>query len=180
MFRTGLVNTLVAHANKEGFGLTPLSPDWLYASSVKTKTKQYSAIPLLVTNKQTNKQINKQIIAIYGCPCKVLSFFLLLESPTPPYWWWGAICIGKAIFTSKLWLCSTQTILRERKFWIFWIAKVNLVASWFYIPSRLPKSSKTFLFLTHSLKRMGSKLDAANRNSYLAQCPAVSWGLQNP
>ena len=27
MFRSGLVNTLVTHANKEGFGLTPLSRD---------------------------------------------------------------------------------------------------------------------------------------------------------
>ena len=115
-------------------------PEWDWHTFLSGSCNVNIALSL-VTNKQTNKQINKQNIAIYGCPCKVLSFFLLLESPTPPYWWWGAICIGKAIFTSKLWLCSTQTILRERKFWIFWIAKVNLVACWFYIPSRLPKSS---------------------------------------
>ena len=46
MFRSGLVDTLVTHANIKGFGLTPLPGaccvvllPWLYASSDKNKTK---------------------------------------------------------------------------------------------------------------------------------------------
>ena len=39
MFRLGLVVTLVTHANKEGFGLTPLSRDLRGYMPQKTKTK---------------------------------------------------------------------------------------------------------------------------------------------
>ena len=42
MFRLGLVDTLVTHANKEGFGLTPLSGDCggYMPPLLKTKQKQ--------------------------------------------------------------------------------------------------------------------------------------------
>ena len=47
MFRLGLVDTLVTHANKEGFGLTPLSGDRPRYMPPLLKTKQknkYSTI----------------------------------------------------------------------------------------------------------------------------------------
>ena len=40
MFRSGLVDTLVTHANKEGFGLTPLSGDRHGYMPPLLKTKQ--------------------------------------------------------------------------------------------------------------------------------------------
>ena len=44
MFRSGLVDTLVTHANKEGFGLTPLSGDrrGYMPPLLKTKTRKKS------------------------------------------------------------------------------------------------------------------------------------------
>ena len=41
MFRSGLVNTLVTHANKEGFGLTPVSGDRRGYMPPLLKTKKH-------------------------------------------------------------------------------------------------------------------------------------------
>ena len=55
MFRLGLVDTLVTHANKEGFGLTPLSGDrrgYMPPLLKKTpKPKRRSILSLQLTNK---------------------------------------------------------------------------------------------------------------------------------
>ena len=56
MFRSGLVDTLVTHANKEGFGLTHLSGD-CHGYMPQTKTKHFFQFILLMYKCSKNLMI---------------------------------------------------------------------------------------------------------------------------
>ena len=87
MYRLGLVDMLVTHANMKGFGLACLEPSWLYyASSVKNKSLQleiflpnrnaFLSHPLLSTD---NKETLCIIIIVCKLKCMRRQFYITIK-----------------------------------------------------------------------------------------------------
>jgi hypothetical protein len=86
MFRLGLVNTLVTHANIKGFGLTPLSgerrgympPLLKTKNNNSTKSVYALAFKVLITSRFNDKILGYHFLVHEGC---VIMMFYVPQEP---------------------------------------------------------------------------------------------------